>query len=197
MKNIAGAVAGLFIVLMMIVGCHKEQPAVYTGNYFPLNIGDSWNFKGRKEEVKGLKTINNKVYVEVRSDSYRADTVFYSYKNYYRTTPEGEVYQYNAEANIEFLLFNFTVPVNHSWTSPSGNENWQITNATETKVVNIGHTKLTNCREFDYDIPEAVDDEHGILLAPGIGKIINFSFAWGLADTLRSAHINGVDYCFE
>lgn len=162
-----------------------------------MNVGDSWSYKSRKEEVKGLKTINNTVYFEVQSDYYHADTVNYSYKYYYRTASFGKVYQYNAEANTEFLLFNFMVPVNHSWTSPSGTYSWHITNATNTKVVNIGHTQLTNCREFVYDIPEAADDEHGIVLAPGIGRIINFSFAWGFADTLRSAHVNGVDYHFE
>ncbi|NJO68123.1 MAG: hypothetical protein HC830_01570 [Bacteroidetes bacterium] len=48
--------------------------------------------------------------------------------------------------------------------------------------------------QFDYDLIQAVDDEHTIILAPGIGRIVSQSYAWGIGDTLRNAIINGIEY---
>jgi len=167
---------------------------MYHDNYFPMNIGDTWNYRHRTDEVKGVKTFNNRTYYEVQSDSYDNTGQYYnSYKSYYRVEPGEKVYQLNSDSSTEFLIYDFTVPVNHSWTS----QDWNITNSTDSKVITIKNNHIGNCIEFDYDIPQAADDEHAIILAPGIGRIITASFAWGLGDTLQSAHVNGVYYDFE
>ena len=187
-----------FVLLLIISSCTKEHPApAYVSDYFPLNIGDTWNYQSQKLEIKSLKTINSKAYYEVLISQYNAGVLFGTNYAYYRKTTYGKVYKLNNDLNSESLLYDFTVPVNHSWTYKEGDMEWQVTNSTESKVVNINHSIIANCRQFDFDIVKAVDDEHAVILAPGIGKIISFSYAWGMNDTLKSAVINGVDYSFK
>lgn len=189
-----------FISLPFIVSCKKDNPApAYSSDYFPLNVGDKWEYRFYTKEVTKLKTINNKEYYEVlfNQHQYNSDTIIYTSYEYIRKTADGKVYELSQDQKDELLIYDFTVRVNQSWTYNDGAGGWKVTNADDKKVVTINDNVIENCIEYNYDIVEMVDDEHMIVLAPGIGQIVSQSFAWGLGDTLRNAHINGVEYKFK
>jgi hypothetical protein len=180
-----------FLALMSaITSCKKENPAPYPeSDYFPLSIGNKWNYKYNSQEVTKLKTINNKEYYEILITQYQADTVYSNSYIYYRKTTDNKVYQLYGDLKTESLAYDFRVPLHNSWSDLE----WTVTYVNDIKKVTINNHVIGNCKQFDYDIVTAMDDEHTVILAPGLGRLIGYSYAWGLGDTLKSAVINGMD----
>lgn len=192
----------LAFTLILIASCEKENiiytelPDKLSNDYLPLMTGNVWNYSRYRVIVKDIVSINNKEYYEVVNESIVADTVFYTYKEYYRKTSDGKVFMVSQDKKREILKYDFAAPVKSSWTYPEDDNNhfWKVTKVSDNLKVVVNNRPIANCMKFDYDLIQAVDDEHTIIMAPGIGRLISQSYAWGVGDTLRSAIINGVEY---
>ncbi len=196
------AVLTIALTAILIASCERENiiyteiPDKLSNDYLPLMTGNVWNYSNSRATVKEVVTINNKEYYEVVNESIVADTVFYTYKEYYRKTSDGKVFMITSDKKREILKYDFAAPVKSSWTYPEDDNNhlWKVSKISNNLKVVVNNRQISNCMKFDYDLIQAVDDEHTIILAPGIGRLISQSYAWGVADTLRSAIINGVEY---
>ncbi len=196
------AVLTITLMLIVIASCERENifytenPDKLSNDYLPLITGNVWNYSNSRMTVKDIVTINNKEYYEVVNESIVADTVFFTYKEYYRKTSDGKVFMISSDKKREILKYDFAAPAKSSWTYPEDDNNhfWKVTKISNNMKVVINNRQISNCMKFDYDLIQAVDDEHTIILAPGIGRLISQSYAWGIGDTLKSAIINGVEY---
>ncbi|NJK97824.1 MAG: hypothetical protein HC905_25545 [Bacteroidales bacterium] len=139
----------MILFIFIISGCEKEniinRERIGTGcEYFPLKIGNIWNYSRSKAEVKNIIEVNNKEYFEIIVETFAADTVFYSYYEYYRQTPEGKVFMLNNETKKEYLKYDFFIPEKASWTYPESNYNqtWKVTKVSGSKILQINNRKL-------------------------------------------------------
>jgi hypothetical protein len=178
------------------LSCEKESnPDIDNFDYFPLQVGNKWVYAYKTEEVLSVKNINGKEYFEIVGYHKEGEADYVPYYQYFRKTPDGKVFKtYNDSVN-EYLIYDFSVPLNHTWTyKDNGDSEWTVTNVADYKNVLVHGFLLDSCRQFDYDIKQAVDDENTVILAPGLGRLISYSYAWGFGDTLKSAVIDGKLY---
>jgi|GEM_PF-3027216 len=192
----------LFVLIAMFTACDDDTniPVIESTDYFPVHIGDTWEYKNHIRKVSGSEMINNKEYRVITHETYRADTLYYTYKTYFRTTGNNKVYQLNSDQSGEYLFADFNLNADDSWTytnnSIGRDDEWTVTVLPEI-TFKFDDTELENCKRFFYNAMLIVDEEHTIVFAAGIGEINSFSNAWGLGDTIQSATINGVTYRFK
>ena len=115
------------------------------------------------------------------------------YRQYFRKTADGKVYRKSEKSSEAVLLFDLKIGFNQSWKYTDGDEQWTVSTGAYFATIKIEDISIANCRSYYYDIPEAVDDEHLKILAPGLGLLSSNSIAWGLGDTLQHAVINGLE----
>ena len=182
----------LFIVLICIsiylLSCDKEdKKVIVTNDYLPLEIGNYWKLEYTdKTEVVGIKEINDKSYYAL---IFRSDT------SYYRIESD-KIYVIEILDNesTESVKYDLTAEVNETW-------NFHVVTVTlisKTDSITINDTEITNCYQFYFDIPDMIDEEHSIWLAPGIGLIQEqcFGECLYLFNKLDKARIGGQDIDF-
>ncbi len=156
MKKHLGFIAILFLIFS---ACKDEDTiSVPSANYLPLEVGNYWEFDySQKKEIVGEKTVNGKSYFVLVTGN---DTAYYRVENY-------KVYVIEWGASAETMEFNLGGKLNSSWKYNS----YTVKLASKNDTITINGKKITNCYRFYFDIPDAIDDEHDIWLAPGIGFI--------------------------
>ena len=200
MKTKETLLAILFI-FVTIVSCDKDSnsdkiPTCFN-DYFPLHIGDTWEYKNYICKASLSSTINNKEYTLITSEIFRADTLYDTREDFYRVV-NGKVYKLYTNQSDEFLFADFTLAEGESWKYTGENMNGDQWNVTVQEKIDFdfGNTVLHNCRPFYYDVPGWADEEQVYVFAPGIGIISIYSPAWGAGDTIQKAKINGITYQF-
>ena len=174
----------LSTILGMALSCTKEQVYVTSGSdYFPMQVQNSWEFEhSSKTTITATKVIDQKTYYLFVSGE---DTSYYRKEN-------NKVYIRSAH-EPEALIFDLAAAENQSWHQNS----WKVTLTARNDTIVINHAKIPNCYCFFFDIPGAVDDEHAVWLAPGIGIIRkSCGFCPYPIDNLRNALINHVGITF-
>jgi hypothetical protein len=200
MKTKETLLAILFI-FALLVSCDNDDTYQFpnaSNDYFPLHIGDTWEYKNHIRKVSVATTINNKEYVLITSDIFRADTLYDSREEFYRKE-NGKVYKLYTDQSDEFLFVDFTLAEGETWKykmQNMGDDQWNVT--VQPKICfDFGQLVLDNCKPFYYDVPGWADEEQVYVFAPGIGEINNYSPAWGGSDTIQKAQINGITYQFK
>jgi hypothetical protein len=181
MKYLAG-----ILLLILPISC-SENPAgpIYNSEFFPLEIGNRWEYTGGVEmtiEVKEFSLVDNKgYYILVRSFPMASDTLLLRYERDDRLMIyfEGD----------EYLYLDFSLPAGSRWNSyyhffaeiravgltdtvPAGTFN----NITEVLFEN---TLISDVYEFNR-------------YAPGVGMV--FSGGFRRFFELKSALVNGIEY---
>jgi hypothetical protein len=192
----------LVLIIALLTACDNDCDCIIpsqTEDYFPLNIGDTWQYRNSIQKVSSSEIINNKEYKVKLIENYHADTLYNTSKEYYRVK-NGKVYRLYNDQSDEFLYVDFTRSENESWkykNEGSKDDYWKVVPSANFEFEFPNGTKLDDCRSFYYDMEGWVDDEHQVTFAPGIGEINSSSLAWGIGDTLQKAQINGVNYQFK
>ena len=175
---------GTATMLALAFSCTKEPAYVSSGcDYFPLEVQNSWEYEYSPETtVTSTREIDQKKYFVVVSG---LDTSYFRKENnkvFRRSTYEPEA-----------LMFDLNANVNQSWKYNS----WNVTLTSKNDTIVINHAKIPHCYSFFFDIPGAVDDEHAVWLAPGIGIIRkSCGFCPYPIDNLSNALINHVGITF-
>lgn len=189
-------------LIALFTACDDDAsiPVIESTDYFPLHIGDTWEYKDHIRKVCGSEIINKKEYRVITHEIYRADTLYYTYNTYFRTTRDNKVYQLNSDQSGEYLFADFNLSADESWTyinnSNGRDDEWTVTVLPEI-TFEFDDTELENCKRLFYNALLIVDEEHTIVFAAGIGEINSFSNAWGVSDTIQRATIDGVTYGFK
>jgi hypothetical protein len=199
--KIKESLLSIILLFGLIVSCDTDTKYLpeLGDDYFPLGVGDIWEYENQTRKVIGTESINGKEYKRVEVKYYRADTIYSTHEMYYRKKNGIKIYKVNHEKTGEFLFADFSREDGESWTYPANigdDDNWNVTVRTDIDF-DFGDLVLKNCKSFYYDVPNWADEEHVIIFAPGIGEISNVSLGWGLGDTLRKATINGIQYQFK
>jgi hypothetical protein len=171
-------------ILIIALSCSKEPNNVTSGcDYFPLQVQNSWEFEhSSKTTVTATRLLDGKNYYEFVTGT---DTAYYRKEN-------NKVYTRSTHEN-EALIFDLNARENQSWQYNS----WRVTMSSKNDTIVINHAKIPNCYRFFFDIPGAVDDEHLVWLAPGIGFIRkSCGFCPYPIDNLSKARINYMEISF-
>ena len=200
--KIKESLLSIILLFGLLVSCDTDTKYCLPesgDDYFPLGVGDIWEYENQTREVIGTESINGREYKRVEVKYYRADTVYSTHELYYRKKNVYKVYQVNNDKSDEFLFADFSRKDGESWTydiQMRDEDKWNVTVRTDIDF-DFGDLVLNNCKSFYYDVPNWVDEEHAITFAPGIGEISSVLLGCGLGDTLRKATINSVQYQFK
>lgn len=200
MKTKETLLAILFI-FALLVSCDSDDTHHFpnaSNDYFPLHIGDKWEYKNHIRKVSIATTINSKEYLLMLSEIYQADTLYDSREDFYRKE-NGKVYKLYTDQSDEFLFVDFSLAEGESWTydmQMNDDDQWNVTAQSEI-CFDFGQLVLEHCKPFYHDVPGWADEEQVYVFAPGIGEISNYSPAWGAGDTIQKAKINGIEYVFK
>lgn len=183
------------IALCIFSSCTKDAVLNNSQDYFPLQLGNYWEFKAFngqpfKYQIDSIKNLDGKDYYRMLRSGFLiqgTDTV------YYRKDPASVVYE-KRRTTQEVLKLNFDVPLGTTWDNgidPSSGHMWHVTFSSNTDTVKCSNLTFENCYRYFYNVVETADDEHWWFLAPGVGivKDMNASFP---ASRITKAKINGI-----
>ena len=194
-------IVAFLLILALFTSCDKDdsyQLPETSNTYFPLKIGDRWEYPNQIKKVSSEVEINNKKYMLIVNEIYKADVLHSSSESFYRKENQ-KVYKLYADKSNEFLFLDFAKREGESWkykTANDDNEKWNVEVLSETNFTINKHI-IENCKQFFYDVPNYFDEEHSITYAPGIGEISKHSSVWGFDETIKKAVINGNEFVFE
>lgn len=172
----------LLISLLFVIafGCSKNP--VGTGNdaseFFPLSIGNKWVYRFSTSasdsviyEIFSSKSVNGKTYFSFGTSEASARWI----------REKGEKV-FTLLDNEEYVWFDFSKQSKETYAyAPKDllGSNY-IVEVTWPVVADYnvgGHNVYNACVDFFFDIPGAVDDEHGFILAPHVGIVQQYG-AW-------------------
>lgn len=151
------------IAILLIVSCKKDEKTTIplSGDYLPMQVNNSWQFQNSQQiTIAGTKIIDSKTYFIFVQGS---DTSFYR-------NVANKIYVRKSSGS-ESVKFDLTANTGGKWEFQNGSTTWLVTLSSKTDTITISNTRIPNCYRFFFDIPMAIDDEHDIFLAPGIGFI--------------------------
>lgn len=186
----------LLFATAICFGCSSDEtPTIEYPicDYFPLQEGNKWYYEGSISEITGKEIVDGLEWFVMSTVYERENKEPVVYRLYFRKTADGKVYRKSEKSSEAVLLFDLKIGFNQSWKYTDGDEQWTVSTGADFATIKIEDISFANCRSYYYDIPEAVDDEHLKILAPGLGLLLSNSIAWGLGDTLQHAVINGLE----
>lgn len=202
-KNGGYIVTMLLVTLAILVSnCDKHHVTKeYSTEYFPLTIGNKWEYKGVHEKV--LVEVTDKVnmdcttYYLFKERIFNKDGQLTSTENYYyRKTNDGQVFFKNGPDMKEVKAFDLVGGKGKYWTTKVDTANVMVKIAEDEHVFNVFGTRIKGCLVYSYDLPQSSDDDVVVILAKGLGIVAGIK-ATGRGDTLRYALINGVGRRFD
>ena len=169
--------------LYKIPKASEEFRSMAGNDYLPISNGNYWKMQyAEKRAIDGKTKIDGKEYYVMQDGEY---------KFFYRKEKNKVwVKEFDDPPGIKFDL---NAKINDTWKY----NDWNVTLISKTDTVFINKKFITNCYSFYLDIPEMVDDEHIIWLAPGIGFIKEECPEWAFpVKRLEKAKINGNEMVF-
>ena len=160
--------------------------ALNAQDYFPMQLGNSWTYCGPSDtlhkRVYSLKDTlsvgGKKCYLYglagVASDTIRKDVA-------------GNIWK--SINGVDCKWFDFMKDSGGTYTIPAFGSYVCNVKVAKHLTANTYAGIFYECVEFDFDVPQIVDDETNYVFAPGIGIIKRFG-AWS-NDVLYAANING------
>lgn len=152
-----------FIGALFLGACNenKVSPDGSDNIYLPLSVGNYWKIGNTDNTFNFTNTITaTKVFDQ---KTYYAFSTSYD-TTYVRNENDKIVEYYKGKTSIKFDL---TADVNATWKY----RDYVVRLTSKTDTITIGGQPIANCYRFYFDIPAAIDEEHAIWLAPGIGFI--------------------------
>ncbi len=158
MKNLLA----VSVMILVFLSCEKDNSTKVelSGDYFPLKVGNYWNFElAGKYLVSETQMVNGVKYFRIITDSGTAML----YRNH-----DNKIFTKESSLdNSEVMKFDLTAKVNDTWTYGNGNVTLINRNAT----VTIGEMQIDSCLQFNFHNENLIDYGYSIWLAPGIGLI--------------------------
>jgi hypothetical protein len=175
------------VVLFMFAGCgdNPVDPVPYNSVYFPLELGNRWNYSGSVDmrvEVSSIEPYGGKNYFAVvRHFPGASDTLLLRYERDDRL-----MIFFDGE---ELLYVDFSLPVGSTWDTYfyyTCTMRGKDLNSTVPAGIFDGVTEVL----FENTLISDVDELNRY--APGVGLISIFSFRRNFV--LESAFVNGINY---
>lgn len=189
-------IAIFIVATVLFCSCEKTNTISFqgTGNLFPLQTGNLWQYDYVFNEVMGKTTIDGKEYFIVEE---KLSGVMNTY--YYRVDNQGNVYRKLIKDKPEGLYLKVNLNNGDSWQYKEYNdyENtptiWNCIVRAKSTPVEYNGNVFENCYQVDFDVAEWVDEEHTVYFAPNIGKVKSHSYMWDIKTLLSRSIINGTE----
>jgi hypothetical protein len=199
-------IAILLLVAFILPACDDDHQTISVdAKYFPLHIGDSWEFvsynwhgqptPGMKREITATVTFNERQYY-VMTTHYIGGHTGHVDTAYYRVDHRGYVYERRKDQDHEINPFRLKTSDGTSWKDASYISAEGLMTLHQFTTVNLDQTAVDNCKVFSYDEESFADEEYYVTLAPGLGVVTEGSYAWGQRFDLKKAVINGKTFEF-
>lgn len=199
----------LLIILTAIIfcGCKNDNDPQATEpdlSYFPLEVGNSWEYVPLLQNEYFLSvTVQIPSTATIGDHEYSLMVTKYNYagvasvidSSYYRIDSRGYVFERTTHGIEEANRFRLAAANGETWeirTPPFKNF---VANATDIGTLNLNDIEIENCKSYYFDFPPTIDDEHTLVLAPGLGIVKQLS-SGGYDSILKKAIINGTEYNF-
>lgn len=186
----------IFIVISSLVfmySCEKNNTdsSDPSGNFFPLKIGNLWQYDYVFNEVKGTTLIDGKEYFLVEEklsgvmNTYyvRIDNAGNVYRKLVKDKPEGLYLKVNLKAGDSWQYIK--------WTGGDRPEVWNCMVRSVNTDVKYEGNLFENCYQVDYDVADMIDEEHTKYFAPNVGHVKTHSYMWNNSVLLSRSVING------
>jgi hypothetical protein len=203
----------VFIVVVAIAFCCSDEEGdkviVYDESYFPLHVGDRWEYSHADPQFSHLSHVTKEVTGSARfsDQEYYVVKGTYSYElgqgtpnielYYFRLGENGFIYSYNENTGIESNPYRLGAAEGDHWNVPVPSPHFKerAVYVTNVGTYQSGETIIEDCKTFIEDTQLWADDDHMSVLAPGIG-IVHEGSSGGYYVTIRRAVINGTEYHF-
>jgi len=138
--------------------------------YYPLALGNSWRYDGVEFAIDDTVSINDTLYYVVPNPWAYADTL--------RRSDDGNVWARSLGRDI--LVYDFGVADSATYQSELSTGEpglrWTVS-VFRNLTVDTPAGTFERCVLLWFDVPEAADEEHGFIFAPGIG-IVRLNDVW-------------------
>lgn len=195
MRPVRSLPASLLLALIILIGNSglQSSPADSLLNYFPLHIGDTWQYYYEEALPDTFLTQSS-----VINDTIRlGDKLYFNY-----VEPRGMSVLYRSENDrvyrwvddIEILWFDFTVAIGDTYTIDlPGIWKPYVVMFSKNEIVRTRAGVFTDCYLLLFDDPHAVDDAEEYWFAPNIG-IVKMMWPHAIRPTLYAARVDGREY---
>jgi hypothetical protein len=152
----------LYLVFIALISCEKDdnQRINLAEDYFPLKIGNQWNFElAGKDSIIDITKVNGTDYYKFVND--------YGTTSYYRKI-DNRIYIKSSMADSkEEMKFDLAANINDTWAFGAG----YVTLVSRNATITIGDTQVDSCLQFNFHNKDLIDYGFSIWLAPRIGFI--------------------------
>jgi hypothetical protein len=200
------------LIVLIISACadDHEPMIIYDDSYFPLHVGDLWEYRPANEEfpqmnaqipivtrdIKGIEVMGGHEYffmlITYDYSMQDRDTVYDS--AYYRLDSNGFVYAFDKKTGTETNPFRLGAIDGDRWEYPTQYGDGKIFVSLVEKF-ELGNFTVEECKRFSFDVAQMADEENYSVLGPGLG-IVSQGNAWGFNTKLKKATIDGHEYEF-
>ncbi len=162
---------------LFLLGCENDLSLnpFYSYTYFPLTKGNTWTYHN---PLYDSQTITYKIIdkIQLQQKNYFLYGPGNAWVDTLRVDDLGRVH--NFYQGKEIIWLDITQPHGSTYILDHkiGNDSYQVHVKRNVQLkTKAGNFK--NCIDFYFDIPRAIDDEVGYVLAPGVG-IVKIYGAW-------------------
>ncbi len=197
----------LFLTAIIFCGCENDkdpQAIELDPSYFPLEVGNSWEYVPDLQHPN-LHSINVHIPSTATIGEYEYYLMVTSYVNtsvtqvmdssYYRVDSTGYVFERTAHGLVEANRFRLAAANGETWTIHTPPLMDFVVTSSDVSPLYLNVIAIKNCKSYYFDFPPTIDDEHTLILAPGLG-IVKKLFDGGFNSTLKKATIGGREYKF-
>jgi len=150
------------LIITTLVSCEKDdnQRINLKENYFPLKIGNQWNFEiAGKDSIIDITKVNGIDYYEFVNDNGTT--------SYYRKQDNRIYVKSSSTESKEEMKFDLAANIDNTWAFGAG----YVTLVSRSATIRIGDTQIDSCLQFNFHNKDLIDYGFSIWLAPGIGFI--------------------------
>jgi hypothetical protein len=167
-------------------------------------VGNHWEYEPvleiNPQVLSATMDIPSKYFFEGREYFVIVSKYTYPYGTsidsvFYRMDSNGFVYETMKNFPEEANRYRLAATNNESWKIPYRDDYDLVATTTVIQSLTLNNTELENCKSYYFDSPGVVDEEHYVILAPGLG-IIKRGSAWGFDIKLKKAIIDGNQFNF-
>ncbi len=150
------------MVVLSMFSCQKEdnQRIELDNDYFPLAVGNQWNFElAGKDLIVEQTEINGIEYFKFVND--------YGTTSYYRKQNDRIYVKNSSKDSEEEMIFDLAANIDKTWEYGSG----YVTLVSRNASITIGETQIDSCLQYSFYNKNLIDYGSTMWLAPGIGLI--------------------------
>jgi hypothetical protein len=201
------------VAVALVAACDgdDEKIVAFDSSYFPLHVGDRWEYESVNvedptvylyitnviREITGTAVIDGDTYYIVKGSysyhpSHQREPIEHSL--YYRLWDNGFIYTHDIQTGTKGNPYRLGASDGERW-KVSTTSGQGVISVDEIETFELGNATVESCKIFYFDIERLADDEHASVLAPGLGSIAETG-AWGVNLRLKKATINGQEFEF-